>query len=434
MCPDITRNLQQTGQLSRAWFHAADRPAPADLRTLDQHGITAALHRALRGPGISLRSPLPAGPLVLPRSSYDELFDLTRAMLGLCRRAVLALAPTWPARLEALGAQPEDHPLLSALDTTETEYCTLMASADFTVGPQGAPQLLRMHAAGDIRGVAETAAFTGVWQRAHRPGAFFGHDPVGRRARSVGEVCAARGLARSAAFLGGPRSGARPDAPYGEADAERMRGCGFTTDFVEPAELPDALGPPGAPRYSVVLDNGAATPAALRRGLLLPPAGSALLADPRTLALVSAGLPWLTRREERLVRRHLPWTRMTLPGRTRWRDEECELPDVLLRHQQQFVLRPGHPAGSRTLVGCHTAAGVWARAVDEAFTHGSGVVQEYVEPAAVTVELTDGEVLYPASVAPVLTAMLFAGRPGGCWARFTVADRGRAENAVLAWE
>ncbi|GAA2598457.1 hypothetical protein GCM10009863_09760 [Streptomyces axinellae] len=53
-------------------------------------------------------------------------------------------------------------------------------------------------------------------------------------------------------------------------------------------------------------------------------------------------------------------------------------------------------------------------------------------PAGSRVELTGRDTTRLSPVAPVLGALLFGGRPGGCWAR-SRADRGMTRNAVPTW-
>ncbi|MDJ1133954.1 hypothetical protein [Streptomyces iconiensis] len=430
------------------FFHDPRHPEPSLARTHSPAALAEQLRGALAGTGADLTGPLAAQPLVLPRRSYDELFGVGRVLLGLVRRAVLSLGPTWPERLVALDADPADHPLLSGLDNTETDYCAMMARADIVVGEAG-PQLLGFDAGDTFGGPHETHAFTRVWRRTHtedgRP-PFTGHDPLAARVGAFEDVCTRRGLPRALAVIAGPHCpGPRAGSGLHERDLEHFRARGFEAARFGPGELPAALGHPGKLRYPLGLRDFApgdwsgsgvsVEPVrdAQRAGLLLlPPQSSALLDNKRALALVSEGLPWMTRGERGLVDRWLPWTRITVAGRTAWHGTEQELPGLLLGDRERFVLKSAVRAGGRqVLVGRECGARAWAAAVERAFLEGDSVVQEYVEPAGAPVELTDGETTWMSRLTPVLSPMLFGGRPGGCWARSRLAAGGTVQNAVL---
>ncbi|GAA2077390.1 hypothetical protein GCM10009801_33460 [Streptomyces albiaxialis] len=447
------------------FFHAPapgrtdTRPEPPRRRPPGE--IAALLREEVPGTG---GSALPARPFVLPRRSYDELFGISRLVLALLRRAALARGTSWPARLAALGARSEDHPLLSGMDNTETGYCSLMARADVVVGADG-PRLLDFHVGGAFPGAVETSGLARVWGRVYGAGdgpPFAGHDPLATRAEAFAEVCARRRLPRAVAVLGraedldphadageNPKAGAR----YAEREVAGFRERGFAADFFEPGALPEALGRPARLRYPLGLcrfsptawaraglDTGPVRDAQRAGLLLLPPQSGGLLADRRVLALVSAGLPWMTRGERELTDRWLPWTRPTLAGRTPWRDGERELPDAVLADREAYVLKSAVRDAGHVLVGRRTDEARWRRAVEDAFRRGDGVVQEYVEPLSCPLELTDGETVWTAPVTPVFGPMLFGGRPGGCWGRYALpgspAPAGHnavpAHNAVLA--
>ncbi|MDH2390792.1 hypothetical protein QCN29_18750 [Streptomyces sp. HNM0663] len=407
------------------WFREEGQVRRQASPRLSGARVHALLCEETEGAGDSQAgSALPAGPLVLPRRSYEELFHVSRVLLALVRRAVLAQGDGWPARLAAFGLEAADHPLLSGRDNTETEHCAMAARADFVIGQRG-PQLLGFDAGGAFDGPVRAHGLSRAWRRAYAAdgaaAVIVGADPLACRAEAFAEVCARRSLPKAVALVGPP-----DDRATGVA-CDRFRHAGFTADCFEPRQLPEALGRPGALRYPLGLlttaVHGGGLQAVLRAQraglLLLPPQSSALLADDRALALVSEQRPWMTRAERRLVERHLPWTRITLPGRTWWREGEYELPALLLRERERFVLKPG-PAdrGRGAVIGRHSGPSAWEEAVGRAFTDGDGVVQEYVEPQPCALELTDGTATWTARILPVLSPMLFNGRAGGCLAQF----------------
>ncbi|MGI5403995.1 hypothetical protein ACQEVG_31985 [Streptomyces sp. CA-135486] len=459
----MTSTVPPSAGTVHPWFREEGRPAPPDLRRLSGAETFELLRREMAGLSVSLPGPaLPAQPFVLPRRSYEELFDVTRVLLSLVRRAVLAQGGSWPARAVALGADPDDYPLLSGQDNTETEYCAMMARADMVIGERG-PQLLEFNVSGTFGGPSETHALAAVWQQTHQEAGrtpFTGSDPLIARVRAYEDVCARRRLPKAVALVGSLGDLLEDsDIRFHELALEQFRHRGFTADFFEPHQLPDALGRPGALRYPLGLRDFA-LPDWRERGislepvhqsqrsgfLLLPPQSSGLLANKKALALVSEGRPWMTRAERRVVERHLPWTRITIPGRTGWREGEHELPALLLRERERFVLKRAiGQTGREVLVGRHTSEQTWEAAVSSAFQAGDSVVQEYVEPVSCPLELTDGKKTWTAQVSPVLSPMLFNGRAGGCWARFlpdggsgaegrvSVGEYHATENAVLTW-
>ncbi|MGP3987953.1 hypothetical protein [Streptomyces sp. 3N207] len=356
-------------------------------------------------PGRSGDRPPPTGPLVLSRQSYDELFEVAAQLLALVRRAVLALAPTWPERLVALGADPADQLPHSGLETTETDCCTLLSGADFVVGEAG-PWLVGLDTGGALGVPRESGVLP---EQDGEP--LFGHDPQAARAEALADLCARTGLPCAVALIG---------PGFTLDDAHDLRQRGFTADLLDPDRLPGALGRPGELRYALGLlgarQSGGTDPAPVRHAqraglLLLPPFSSGLLADKRALALVSEGLPWMTRGERALVERRLPWTRITLAGRTGWHGTEQQLPDLLLAHRERFILKRAVSGTGPVLVGHETDNRTWTAAVRRAFEQADSVVQEYVRPAASPL---------------VLRTLLFGNRPAGCRIRYP------APGAVLA--
>ncbi len=107
-----------------------------------------------------------------------------------------------------------------------------------------------------------------------------------------------------------------------------------------------------------------------------------VLSDKRNLGLLSAsiGTGTLSADEERLLARHLPWTRIVEPVRTRFRNQEVFLPDLLEREQAGLVLKKASATGgSGVLLGRSTDSEKWREACAEALANGHWVVQERVE-------------------------------------------------------
>ena len=121
--------------------------------------------------------------------------------------------------------------------------------------------------------------------------------------------------------------------------------------------------------------------AAQRQGavLLLNGVGAALLGRKSVLALLSEleDSDLLSPAERALVTAVLPWTRQGREGPASFRGSTGPMREVLLRHQDDLVLKPedGY-GGSGVLVGAHATAPSWRHAVDEALD-GGAIAQEH---------------------------------------------------------
>jgi hypothetical protein len=104
--------------------------------------------------------------------------------------------------------------------------------------------------------------------------------------------------------------------------------------------------------------------------------------DKRNIALLSEneGLEAWTEEERELIRDHIPWTRMVFPRTTTWRGAEVQLPDVLLDHRDDMVLKRGLGSGGKEVhVGRYLAPEDWEARVREAVEEGGWIVQERVD-------------------------------------------------------
>jgi hypothetical protein len=107
-----------------------------------------------------------------------------------------------------------------------------------------------------------------------------------------------------------------------------------------------------------------------------------LMSDKRNLALVSAHADSddFTAAERELIRRHLPWTRRVLPGRTTFRGRPFRLPDDLPDRREGLVLKKGSSASGRHVhVGRFHTPDQWREVIARALREGDWVVQEYLE-------------------------------------------------------
>jgi len=144
----------------------------------------------------------------------------------------------------------------------------------------------------------------------------------------------------------------------------------------------------GRPIHTVVLMSSEALPRAVFRSFkaghlsLYNGPITQLLSDKRILALLSerADSALFTAEEREVIERYLPWTRAVGPGAATYRGVTRSLPDLLLAHREDFVLKPSFGYQGRGVTfGRSTPPDVWARLVAEAVTQGEWLAQERVD-------------------------------------------------------
>jgi len=109
---------------------------------------------------------------------------------------------------------------------------------------------------------------------------------------------------------------------------------------------------------------------------------SVLLNDKRILALLSERVEsdLFTADERDVLERHLPWTRAVARGRASYRGVAGEVPDLLIEHRENFVVKPSFGFQGRGVTfGGSTPPDQWARLVTDAVAQGGWLAQEKVE-------------------------------------------------------
>lgn len=435
--------LHQTGTAPASpWLGA--RPVPTGTRRPPEAVAETLLH-GMREVPFPTR-PIALQPFVLPRVSYEEMFSAARALLRLLRQAVVESGASRAERLDALGTSEDDYPLFVDDDAVELEYCACMARLDAVVGEDGL-RFTEANVSGAVGNAVQTHLATEAWTAAYGGAGvapFTGYDPFEARAALYDDVCSARGLPRTYALVGSVRDlfGGVPSSRYFDVEVEFMRRRGFDAEFFEPEDLLDGLGDPHAMRYPVGLRHFT-TPEwrdlgiswepvreALDAGcLLLSPQSSYLVANKKVLAWVSEGRPWMTARDRQVVDRYLPWTRVVGDRPVEWRGRMWDLPDLLVRRQEDFVLKAAiGMKGLQVHLGANTPGPEWRDRVERAVEAGDSIVQELVAQATCPIEIVDEPGGEPrvVDVAPVLSPFLFGGRSAGCMARyFSTGERDR---------
>lgn len=438
------------------------RPFPTTHRS-SADDISRVLRHELRDCGTWLHvQPVPLEPFAVSRSAYDELFTAARGLLGLLRRAVLEAAPARRGRLAALGVRPtaRSFPFFIDDDAFELRHCDAMARPDVVIGPNG-PCFVEFNVSGAFGGPTETHGFGQAWMRLYGgPGRtlpFAADDPFVARAELFEDVCAELGVPRAVALVGNRVDRRGESTRYFDGEAAHLRERGFDAEVLEPCDLPQKIGRPGSLRFPLALryfspgdwvsrgEPLGPVHALLAAGCVLyPPESSYLLANKRLLAWLSEGRPWMSDNDRRLVHQYVPWTRVVQEGKVQWRGDPVDLRQLLTAHRELFVLKPAvGMVGRGVVLGRSCPSPQWEASVTRALGARDAIVQEYVEPARYELEMVEdpGTQPYCVAVAPVLSPLLFGGRPGGVYARYYpdgrsgvigVAQGGAMENVVLA--
>lgn len=144
-------------------------------------------------------------------------------------------------------------------------------------------------------------------------------------------------------------------------------------DVVLDAQFP-VSNDPKVPRPTVPPDIMAAVRTTSSTWLLGPAAR--VLSDQRLFAAIATEID---ERQDDPLRGHIAWTRLARRHRTRFRNADVDMAELLDGSRQDLVLKTS-AACNRVLAGRGMSAGSWDAAVREALAAGDWVVQEAVEP------------------------------------------------------
>ncbi|MET8541862.1 hypothetical protein ABZW03_14575 [Kitasatospora sp. NPDC004799] len=423
------------------WFGSPELPAESRLAVPE---LTEHLARTLDDLDYPANT-TSMNPVVLPQARYTELFDATRQLLRLLRRALLDSAPDFHGRLRELGAVEANYPLW-VRGPLEEAYATCMTRPDVAVGATG-PKFLEFNIGSGIGGVVETSVHSAVWKAAYGGAdvAPFGAAPDPLAVRDQLFVRAARdlGLPPAVAIVGALREfNAVRTTRYFDIQVQSLRSRGLQAEYFEPERLLEGLGLAGGGnglRYRLGLrhfniydwtrlgiDLSPMRTALDAECFLIASQTAYLVANKKVLGWVSEGRPWMTAEDRALVERYLPWTRTVSDRPVSRHGTVRPLPELLLAEREDFVLKPAIGLGSHGVVlGRHTDDATWRATLDTALSTGQYIAQEYVEPVPYRMELREagGESTYETEVFPVLSPFLFDGEPGGCLVRYLPPGR-----------
>ncbi|MBB5857507.1 hypothetical protein ACFQ05_41075 [Amycolatopsis umgeniensis] len=379
--------------------------------------------------------PFALQPFVVPRESYRELLDAMSRLLELERRAVRHLAPDRAGRLAAL--EMDDNVLATGDEEFEMAHDADMGRADVVLAEDG-PKFVELNANGAVGGLVQFQLFQHAWQRvrqrAGRP-AFVGADAYASIARYFTEICSDLGVPPAAAIVGSCREfGPGYSTKYFDVQADFLRRHGVLAEHFEPDELDRLIGPGGALRYRVGMAQFTVEEYADELGIdldpvrevqaagfrLYPSYSYCMVHSKKMLALLSEGQPWMSREERDFVDRYVPWTRLVRPGTATWQDRSYDLPELLLKYQERFVLKTAFGwAGREVTIGARSTPDEWAQTVQLALSRKDFVAQEFVEAVRFPVDvLHESGSVTRVSANSVISPFSFGGRPAGCFARF----------------
>lgn len=423
--------------MSAHWYGSGS--IPLDSR-LPVPALIGELSRAMDDIAFPM-CPASVRPVVLPRQSYSDMFTAAASLLRLLRRALLESAPTAAGRIAALGADERMYPLFME-GAVEEDFATCIARPDVMVDATG-PKFVEFNIGAGIGGVVDTSLNSAAWIAAYggpEKAPFTGPDPLATRDEIFVRAVEELGISPAVAIVGTSRdlNGSKTTRYY-DVQVDSLRNRGLKAEFFEPEDLIEGIGLPGRPKYEIGLRHFT-IPEWRGHGIDLAPVRTALdagctliatqtaylISNKKVLGWVSEGRPWMSDRDRATVERYLPWTRVVSDRPTRWRGATRALPELLVDHPEEFVLKPAIGMKAQdVLVGRHCDPDLWRRTVAHATASDDHIVQEYVKPAPYPMEFAaaEGANTYEAEVFPVFSPYLFDDRPGGCMVRYLPPGR-----------
>jgi len=125
--------------------------------------------------------------------------------------------------------------------------------------------------------------------------------------------------------------------------------------------------------------------------------------------------------ERKAIHEAVPQTRVVTAGKTVWNGETVDIPEFILKHREQLVLRPSEESGEvHSIEGWNTGAGEWSRAINNALRN-SFVVQERRDDALITFPIDFYGDLVFRDLSVEVAPSTFAGKAHGCTARVSDA-------------
>lgn len=396
---------------------------------------------AIRDTGVPLRDFVPISPILVTPQEQRALQFAATALLDLCRRTVLYLSDSTAGRLDAYGADSTDYPLFTSDTAFEEGLCDVFARPDFILTDDG-PCLLEFNVSGAIGGVPELSTMQAGLRAAYgrrRNVSWSWSDPYRDRARAFGRISSRHGFDRTAIVVGSVRDMKHTSKPkIFDLEVEALRDQGFAAEFVEPDSIDSYLEAAPTPKLGLRMftvpewaeagiELGSVRRLLDRGCWLLGPQSSAFLANKKTLAFLSEGMPWMTRRDHALVTQYLPWTRLVGDRQTtNSHGDQVDLLPYCLQYQDSLVLKEAiGMQGMQVTIGSECSAAQWEESVHRAASDGGSIIQRLVTPTTRAVWLSHGDAESDNELVrtrPIVSYFVFDGQASGGWARFRPDD------------
>jgi hypothetical protein len=373
-------------------------------------------------------------PPALEREVYESLGTIGAAVLCLLRRAAARIGGCGVDRHRALGMDPRLEPLFVDQDF-EDRYAAAIARPDVILTPTG-PMFIEFNVSAGVGGATFVHVLRQVWRHCYgsQP-PFLDGDPLEARAGLLTRMCADVGVPPSVAVLARPEDVGTTSATYYRIEVADLRRRGFDAELCDPATFPKRLAERAEGSGLILrryvpqewLDRGAdVSPfaATLHPGWFpVLPYSSYLLANKLLLAALSEQPDWLSPAEADLVDRHVPWTRVVGHQTVVWRQRTWDLPQLLVEHRREFVLKHATGNSGRAVrLGAHVEPPAWAALVARACADGGWITQELVHGCPAPIRVLDRRSGKHLQVdVPIVTSpYLVDGTLAGCQARFRV--------------
>ncbi|MGW3123454.1 hypothetical protein ACWDBW_41145 [Streptomyces sp. NPDC001107] len=397
------------------------------------------------------RFPRAFEPMTVPLQSYRELLWATQRVLELQRRAVIELAPDSAGRVEALKADPADLPRLGMDEAFEAAHAIDFSRADVVVAEDG-PKFVEFNVGAGVGAQLEFELERRIWRDVSRetgepePTATSLYELI---AGLVTRTCADLRIEPSVLLVGALDDPAKTTR-YFDTQIRLLGEFGVQARF---ADLKTLLGEESrytgsAARLGIVQFaereanncgwDMSPLVKATQQGLIALPSQTARLVDSKkVLALLSAGLPWMSQEDHEVVRRYVPWTRIVADRQADWRGRSHQLPRLLIEQQEHFVLKGAAGYSSQEVFfGLSTPSDEWERLVASAVQSEYYVAQEVVMPVRHPIQalLDENGNTEDVMANPRISPFCVGGVATGCSMRFNPTDQiGPVTRPYGAW-
>jgi hypothetical protein len=377
-------------------------------------------------------------PLTMPAADYADLLGSMEALLALHQRAVRELGGDPETRFRVLRAQPSEFPRVFMDEDYEHRHSADIARGDVVITDEG-PKFVELNVGAGFGGMVQFEVHRRIWSQVAAETCqrqLLGTDPYVSLSRIIRRSCVELGTAPSVIFINSGEDSGRPRAQI-EAQLALLKEHGVdakNVDFRSELKAWDLTktNPLAIFQYSEreALDEGWSL-SAIRdltsRGLRGIPSQTARLLDSKKiLALLSEGLPWMSPDDVRLVQRVVPWTRIVRDAEVDWAGKRWILHDLLLAHQERFVLKgsAGYSAKEVTF-GHECAVDEWATRVRSAIDTEYFVAQEVVDSVQLAVDIMhdDAGSTYELLGKLVVNPFCIDGVATGCRARIDSTEK-----------